>query len=376
MRRRSLLILLAVLAGLVALAIAVSFSQRPGQGAGAVLLPGLKQRLNDVDSVVVHGSGDRVLATLERGQAGWTVREAGGYPADIGRLRRNLLALGEATIIEEKTSNPEFYDRLRVDDVAKDSAGGLRLDLASGGKTIASIIVGSTGVSGADSAYLRRAGEAPSWLVKAALDLPRETSGWLDKSITAIPASRIATVTITHPDGSTLRIDKARAGEVDFRVEGVPAGRELAFPGAGNAIAATLADLALDSVEPLAKFAPGTVRPTIARFETFDGLVVEASTWQLPAGARLRVAARADPALAARYAPAPAATPAPGPAAETIAAAVRKDFAEVQAEAGQLNARLGGWVYGIPSYKVEQLTRRLDDLLAPKAAPGTAAPSR
>jgi hypothetical protein len=34
-------------------------------------------------------------------------------------------------------------------------------------------------------------------------------------------------------------------------------------------------------------------------------------------------------------------------------------------EAAALNARLGGWVYTLPSYKAEQLTRRLQELLAP-----------
>ncbi|KAA0206298.1 MAG: DUF4340 domain-containing protein, partial [Proteobacteria bacterium] len=250
MKSRTLVILLATLAVLVALAIAVSLSQQPGRATGALLYPGLTEQLNTVDSVVLRTGGNKVVATLERGKAGWTVRERDGYPADLGRLRKNLIALAEATITEEKTSNPEFYDRLRVDDIEKDSAAGLRMDLGSAGKPVASVIIGSTAVAGADSAYARRAGEAQSWLVRGAFDLPRETAGWLDKTITNIPASRIAAVTITHPDGSRLKIDKHRAGEADFRVEGIPAGRELSFPGAGNSIGSALADLSLDGVEP------------------------------------------------------------------------------------------------------------------------------
>ncbi|QOJ32535.1 MAG: DUF4340 domain-containing protein [Gammaproteobacteria bacterium] len=373
MKSRTLVILLAALAVLVALAIAVSVSQRPGSTAGALLYPGLRDQLDEVDSVVVRSGGNKVVATLERGKAGWTVRERDGYPADLGRLRKNLVSLAEATITEEKTSNPAFYERLRVDDIDKDSAAGLRLDIGIGGKTVASVIVGSTAVAGSDSAYVRRAGEAQSWLVRGAFDLPRETSGWLDKAITSIPASRIAAVSITQPDGATLKIDKARAGEADFQVSGIPAGRELSFPGAGNNIGAALADLSLDAVEPAAGFAPGNVRPTVARFETFDGLVVEVSTWKLPAGARLRLAAHADAALAARHAPPPGTTPESGPAADAIASSTRKDLAGVQAEAEQLDARAGAWVYTVPAYKVDQLTHRLDDLLAPKKAAAPAA---
>ncbi|GIK36058.1 MAG: hypothetical protein AMXMBFR45_03500 [Gammaproteobacteria bacterium] len=376
MKSRTLVILLATLAVLVALAIAVSLSQQPGRATGALLYPGLTEQLNTVDSVVLRTGGNKVVATLERGKAGWTVRERDGYPADLGRLRKNLIALAEATITEEKTSNPEFYDRLRVDDIEKDSAAGLRMDLGSAGKPVASVIIGSTAVAGADSAYARRAGEAQSWLVRGAFDLPRETAGWLDKTITNIPASRIAAVTITHPDGSRLKIDKHRAGEADFRVEGIPAGRELSFPGAGNSIGSALADLSLDGVEPAAGFAPGAVKPTVARFETFDGLVVEVSSWQLPAGNRLRLSARADAALAAAHAPPPGTAPEAGPAADALASAARKDFASVQAEADALNARLGAWVYTVPAYKAEQLSHHLDDLLAPKAGPAAAATRR
>jgi hypothetical protein len=368
MRSRTLIALLAALAVLVALAIAVSVSQRAATGAGAALFPGLKDQLNDVDSVVVRAAGNKTVATLERGKDGWTVKERNGYPADIGRIRKNLIALAEATIVEEKTSNPELYNRLRVEDIEKDSAAGLRLDVGVGGKTAASAIVGTTAVAGSDTAYLRRAGEPTSWLVKGAFELPRETGGWLDKSIVNIPASRIAAVAITHPDGKTLRIDKARASEADFKVSDVPPGRSLSFPGAANAIGAALTDLNLDNAEPAAGFDPGAARPTVARFETFDGLVVEVSTWQLPAGARLRVTARADEALAARFAP-PAGTPEPKPAADAVAAEERKDLAAVKAEAAQLDARVNGWVYTVPSFKAEQLARKLDDLLAPKAGP-------
>lgn len=368
MKRRTLLILLGMLAVMAALAVAVSLSQRPEHGPGGLLLPKLEAALNAIDKVVVRAAGDKPVATIERGPAGWQVDEQQGYPADVGRLRRNLLALAGATIIEEKTANPAFYDRLQVEDIEHATAAGLRLDISSKDQLLASVIIGATGVSGSDSAYVRRAGEAQSWLVRAALDLPREATGWLDRRITAIPASRIATITITQPDGASLHLEKERAGESDFTVARVPAGRKLSFPGVGNVLGGILADLDLDAVEPWADFKPGKLRPTLARFGTFDGLVVEVRTWQLPGGARIHLSASVDEALAARYTPPPA-TAVPEPeaavASDAIAAATRKDLAAVTAEAGELNARLAGWAYGVPSYKVEQLTRRMDELLAP-----------
>jgi hypothetical protein len=172
-----------------------------------------------------------------------------------------------------------------------------------------------------------------------------------------------------------LRLVKPTAEATDFTVEGVPAGRELAFPAAGNPVGAALADLQLDGVEPAAGFDPGDVKPTVARFETFDGLVVEVSTYKLASGTRMRFAASADQALAERFAPPGSAdeaakADAAQPSGEAPAPPSRKPFAEVKAEAGEMAGRLGNWVYAIAEYRTEQLTRRLEDLLQPKAKPG------
>lgn len=369
MSSRNLVILLASLAVLVALAIAVSMSQRPGTGSGELLLPELKGQLNEIDRITVIGAGNKTLATLERRPEGWILAERNGYAADVGRIRKNLIALAEARIIEEKTSNPELYDRLGVEDLDRESAGGVRLDLGAAGK-VTGVILGKTGVGGGDRAYARRAGEPVSWLVSGAFDIPRESAQWLDGGLTDIAAGRVHAVTVTHPDGSVLRVEKPTAETADYVVAGVPAGRELNFPGAGNALGAALAGLTLENVEPAAGFEPGEVRPVVARFETFDGLVVEARTWKLQAGARVRFTASADQALADRFAPKPAEAAKPGAAQATAPAEggkqARKGFEEVKAEAAQLEARLGAWVYTLPGFKGEQLTRRLDDLLAPR----------
>jgi hypothetical protein len=368
MSSRTLVTLLAALAVLVALAFAVSMSQRPGAGSGELLLPDLKGQLNDVDRITVVGAGNKTLATLERRPEGWILAERNGHAADVGRIRKNLIALAEARIVEEKTSSPELYDRLGVEDVDKESAGGVRLDLGAAGK-ITGVIIGKTGVGGGDRAYARRAGEPVSWLVTGTFDLPRENAQWLDAGITDIPAQRVHAVTVTHPDGSVLRVEKPTAETADYAVAGVPAGRELTFPGAGNALGAALAGLTLENVEPAAGFDPGETRPVVARFETFDGLVVEAQTWKLPAGARVRFTASADQALADRLAAKPADAAKPDAAQDQAAPGAgeqaRKGFEDVKAEAAQLEARLGPWVYTLPGFKGEQLTRKLADLLAP-----------
>jgi hypothetical protein len=405
MNSRTLIALLAALAILLALAVAVSVSQRPAETGGGLFLPDFKAGINDIDRIVVRTGGDKTVATMTRGKAGWTLAERNDHPADVGRIRKNLLALADARMLEEKTSSAELYDRLKVEDIAKPEAGGVQLDLGAGEKTV-SVIVGSTGVGGGDRAYARRPGEAKSWLISGAFDLPRETNDWLDRSLTDIDPARVHAVTITHPGAAPVRVEKAAPGALDFTVANVPAGRELAYPSVGNSIGAALSDLTHDGAEPAAGFEPGDSKPIVSRFETFDGLVVELKTYRLPAGLRVRFGAAADAALAERFAPKPgepapaartpeggepAATPAeeaaatdadraaasaaeaatgepaaPDGAGTGATGAARKSFAEVQAEAASLNERLGNWVYTLPDFKAEQLTKKLEDLLQPK----------
>ena len=87
--------------------------------AGAAFVPGLAAALNDVERVTLTKAGGETVATLERrGDAGSWSRRA-RYRADVAKLRQSLRALADAKILETKTSNPEFYARLGVEDVAE-----------------------------------------------------------------------------------------------------------------------------------------------------------------------------------------------------------------------------------------------------------------
>ncbi len=336
MNRRTLVGLLAALAVLAFVAAVVLRGEKPVVRDQGLLLPGLKDQLNSIQRIVVTGPGNAPIATLERGADTWTVLERNNYPADVGRIRRNLLALAEARIIEEKTSDPAYYNRLGVQDLDSPSAGGLQLTL-SGAKEPVNVIIGLAPSGASGQTYVRRAGQPGSWLVAGQFDIGKTGGEWLDRSLTDIPAERIQSVTISHPGLETVRISRpptaGKEGSMEFLVADVSADRELSYPGVGNGVASTLADLQLENAQTLEVLGDNPGKPIIARFVTTDGLAVEASTWRLADGTRVTFLASGE-----------------GSAGK---------------EAAALNARLGGWVYTLPSYKMEQLTGRLDDLLAP-----------
>ena len=116
--------IIAVLAAVVIALVALLVPQRGGYDAsqsGQALLPGLMDRVNDIDRVVISGHGGTV-ATLSKGDGQWRVEELDGYPADWSRLQALLSDLAQMETLEAKTANPEYYPRLSVEDVTAEGA--------------------------------------------------------------------------------------------------------------------------------------------------------------------------------------------------------------------------------------------------------------
>lgn len=333
-----------------------------GSALGEALLPALNPSINDIDSVQVS-DGDQVI-TLERGEDGWSIRERDGYAAQVGRVRELLLALAEATLLEEKTSNPENYAALGLAEPTTVTLTGeafdepLQVSLGNGARR-------------GSATYVRRSAEAPSWLASGNISAEADALSWLDPIILNVPGERIQSVTITHADGEVVRIEKASAQETGYSLLDVPEGQELRYDAIANPIGSTLANLRLEDVSAAATTASsldGAEALTQVRYLTFDGLALDVAIFAAGDAQWLTMQASVDEEQAQRFAP-------PSDASETDASPMAEEdasasgdeelepLAQVQAEAEALNARLGPWVYRVGRYKLEQLTRRMDDLV-------------
>ncbi|HUL81805.1 MAG TPA: DUF4340 domain-containing protein [Gammaproteobacteria bacterium] len=381
MSRRGLLVLLVAL---VVLGAAAFFGQRArapaGAGAGGPILPGLQAALNDVDRVTIKKAGGETVATIEKHAEGWSVAEKGGYPADVAKLRQNLRALAEAKILETKTANPEFYDKLGVLDVTDAKATGVAISISASGKDLGTLILGDA--KGTKQRYARRAGEAQSYLLDRDPTLPKTAGQWLEAGIVDVRGNRVRQVTIKHADGETVSISKPNADAMNFDVSGVPKGRELLYPGVANVIGNALRELNLEDVERADATAPD--KPVLVEYRTFDGLVVRLTgakrgddAWvsvvasvDAEAAAQAQAAAKPSQPAAGADAPQPAGAagadaakaPAEGAAAKPADAAAQPD---PTAEAQRINARVSPWRYKLATFQYDQMTRRMADLLKP-----------
>jgi len=379
-------------AAVVAIAIAagISLSRKPvaqtAQAAGEVL-PGLADHVNDVTRISLTGPGQKPIATLEKVDARWTLKEKGGYAADAGKVREFLLKLSQARVTEAKTTNEQRYADIGVSDIASADAKGVLVAL-DGLPQPAQLIVGIMNPR-SDATYVRRAGDKQSWLAKGSLVPDKNAANWLDKSVADIPAARVREVVWSRPDGKSARIVKNRPSDTNYLLADLPKGRELASEFAMNTQATVLAGLNFDDVIAAAEAPPPADGKVYrATFTSFDGVVVDVTGWKKDDKFFAQFAAHKDAALfdasvaaaqakakadwEAQQASQPAAadgavkpTATPPLAVADPAKDKTQRSAEVDAEVATLSRRFAGWTFVLPQYKAANLEKSSDEFLKP-----------
>ncbi len=363
-----------LIAGLVAVAVLVGawlVAERRApetEVASSALYPGLIERINDVTTLAIRQGGSSVTLAVEDG--GWTVAEFDGYPALAGRVRQLALTVAELGIVEAKTADPARYGRIGVSDPGpgNDDARAITLKNAAG-EALAALIVGNrreSSVASAPQYYVRRAGQAQSFLVEGDLGADADPLRWIRSDIVDVPAARVRSVTITHADGETVRLKRPERG-ADMLLLGMPEGARPTSKAALSSLAAMLSNVRVDGAAAAAQMTDAAAASTV-ELRTFDGLVASVSRYAANGEDWFGFSFRFD--AAAVVAPAPEA-PEPSPPAMAPPEPV-----DDQALAEALNARVNGWVYQLPEFKRSMLAKRLATLITTEAEappPGGAA---
>ncbi len=374
MSAKSLGILLAVTALAVVAALFLARENRDGIPArGQPVFPELKERINRVSEVkVVTASG---AVTIARNRDVWVVREKHDYRAAMDKVRSAVIGLAELTVLEPKTKNPEHHAKLGLLDVTAAGSEATRVTLRDAeGAALVNVLIGNREPSRADSArdeiYLRKADEAQTWLAIGRVRPEQAPIGWIDRQILNIDTQRVRQVRVTHPDGHTVLLRKAKPADVDFRLLGVPTKAEIRSQFSVNNIADTVAHLTLDDVQPREDSTLPKKGRLTARLETFDGLRVTTTMVEQDGRHRATLSAEFDRTLVQQVPSgseerAEQAGEGPGekPAASGDAAATLEDPDTVQQDADTLKEQLGGWVYVLPRFRAETLATRTETLI-------------
>lgn len=326
------------LVAVVAAAVSVSANRLPGTDpVEKPVFEGLEDKINSAASLTVRSAKDTV--TVERADGTWRVSEKAGFPADAERVRQVLFELSQLTLMEPKTQMPERYARIQVEDIdTKDAKSSLLAVKGESGASLAELIVGKAkhglaGVTG-KGVYLRKPDQQQAWLARGELDLRTGVNAWLAKEIVDIDAKKIQRVTTTRPDGSVTVFSKADPSATEFEVGGLPDGKTVKKDEIKD-VGAVLSGLNLTDVQPAEQKKLPDDKLIQAEVVTFDGLVVNIDMEETEDGIWARFEASAG-----------------------------GDSAEVAKQAEDLNARVKGWVYQIPDFKVRPILKKVDELVA------------
>ncbi len=320
-------------------------SMEPGE-----FLPDLEAQVNEIDWLRLTAAGGVTIGTLTRGTDGWELEEASSYPANWTRVKELLSELSSARVIEVKTSNPDYYPRLGVEDVSMEQAGGVMIEFSADSE-LPALIIGNR-AQGRTGQYARMVGSPASVLIDASLDIPATAIEWLDKSIVDISDAEVVEFEVVHPDGASFKAMRISAEDEDFLLQDVPAGQEIKSAWSVNSLANAMAQLELDSVTPDGDFDWGSA--VHFRLLTADGLVLDT---ELQPGPVANGDEAADPEYWIRL----------RASIYTTAVTVEMDESEGSGDTGErarkINSRVSGWAYRIPGYSFDLMSKRKEDLL-------------
>lgn len=348
---------------LVVVGIAVALSMRhppPIQGVDQPLFPNLVNNINQVDHITIQGTDGTVNIVHNDNQ--WRVKEKDGYPAAVDRIRQLLLGMAGLTRIEPKTRSPDLYSKIGVRDVAKKGSKAKLVEIKNAGDTTtAALLVGNQMPDKADPTqkeyFVRKPGDAQSWLVSGNLLVETAPKQWLDSKLLDIDQKRIHKVIIRREDGKEITVYKNDPAATDFQIAGMPHNAKVKSTFTVNSLATTMGRLSVDDV-----FRPADLKLAgkplfVATMETFDGL-------------RLRLKALSDKTdrnpqyveLSAEYDAGLAESNAPKAKPDKKSAAAKP--LDVEKEARDLNEKFKPWIYKLPPYQIANLNKKEDDLIS------------
>ncbi|HEY2620272.1 MAG TPA: DUF4340 domain-containing protein [Acetobacteraceae bacterium] len=318
-------------------------SPQQAYSGGKLMFPDLAPKLQDAARIEITHQG-KTTAIVKHGDV-WGLEDRGGYVVQASKLRGMLTGLTELRLVEQRTTDPEQFSRLGLEDpTGKTGTSNLLRVLDGSGKPIVALIVGHRRVrtqgNVPEQVYVRRTDDNQTWLAEGSLQVDADPQLWLERDIMNIDHARIASVAVTHGDDT---LELSRDGQKlamktppehppldDYKLDDVDRGLELL----------TFQDVQTDK-EPVGDKVGQSV------YTTSDGLAVTATVF------------KGEKDIWARF------------------AATGND--KTKDEADKLNARLAGWTYQLGAWKQKALVPSLDDMKAPEkpaASPPAEAPKQ
>lgn len=333
------------------------------------LLPALARDPGEAERIIVTRGGLRVV--LERvgpGASRWVVASKHGYPADERAVRGVLTGAIDAVVVEEKTALASNFARLGVADQSDGDATAppgtistrLRIEGIAppdGAKAeravLGDVLIGRPEVAapgaprGPARVFVRRVGEPRALLAEGTLAAEPDWLAWVSTLISRLDEVTIDRVEVVRPGAEPLIIERSTESGA-LAISGMPEGRTLRDEMALARLASVVSTLTFEDVAPATTITMPQAETVIARFTRRDGLTMAVHTHRRAEEFWIK----AEAAFSSKVADSTA-------------------DAAGEAQVREMNERWSPWAFRIAPFRGEDLTRTLEDLLAPPPDPQT-----
>jgi hypothetical protein len=302
---------------------------QPENSTGVALFPALTGEVNAITALTVRKGAAAVVTVHKTGDA-WGVAERAEYPADVSKVRKLVLSLRDAKIVEEKTSDPTRYSAIGVEDPAAAGATGAEITIEGPGFKQGVIVGKAVG----DGNFVRRAGESKSYSVEPAISVDAEPRFWIDARLLDVPVALLQGVAVKPADGPGYSLHRLNPADNTYSLDGAPPGRKALdghalAPGPTTFTGVTAEDVAPAAGMDFGHASQAVITLTDGNIITVAGVVVADKHW-------ITLTASKDPAL---------------------------------------SAKTKGRAFEIAGYRYDAIWKPLEQLLVPKEAPA-GAPAR
>jgi hypothetical protein len=315
---------------------------------GQRVFPGLEDKLAGAQSIEI-AKHDGKFAIVRRGET-WVVPDKSDYPARADMVRKALVGLAELETVDAKTRNPELYGRLNLQDVATDGSKAVQIAVKDGQDgVLAALLIGKkrstpVGASGAGSPemlYVRKVGDAQTWLAQGQVEVRDSALDWAQRDIVDVAGDKVASVELDKPGAKPLVVQRDKPDDKDLKIRDMPANKAVKSQWDVNALAGLLESMTFDDVAKDGSFPVGAPKG-IDRFRTKDGLTVTVTLLPKDDETWIKVEAAGE--------------------------------GDAAAKAKEISARTAGWLYKVPDYKRDKLLAKLDDLIQDPPKPEASKP--
>ncbi len=235
--------------------------------------PTLRAEPDAVAKITIETKDGSVTLTRTSPET-WVAPDHYEYPAAADKINKLVRQLNDMRLIEAKTASQDRYVRLEVEDLGDDSKSRLIRLEDDQGNVLAEALIGKrlfrlTGTAPSGT-YLRRLGEAQSWLASGGFDLEPEIETWLDQLIVEVPGEQIARMEIVPNDGDRYIVSR-EAPESNLAVEDLGEGETLNDDADLSQLSNAMTFVSFAGVQPSAD-AEWPDKRHVAKLTTFDGL--------------------------------------------------------------------------------------------------------